>query len=157
MSEILELMHVDFGTFGNHDMDFGLDWLEAVRFFSSPLIEQQVTQNPVLFNNTKKSSTCWLMSNLFLPGTQTPLCKAQRKAVVTRGGIKIGFIGVCEDWVDSTVPGTTAMDHGDLFEVSESLARELKEQDGVDFVIAISHNRKKVDIEFSSMLSLITS
>jgi hypothetical protein len=47
-------------------MDFGLEWLE------------EVTQKQVLFDATKKSSTCWIVSNLVLPGTDRPIGNAHK-------------------------------------------------------------------------------
>lgn len=52
---------------------------------------------------------------------------------------------MAEDWIDSTVPGKSLLEYGDIFEVSENLSKELKEKDGVDIVIALTHSRKKID------------
>lgn len=32
MSELLEVLGVNVGTFGNHDLDYGIEWLEEVLF-----------------------------------------------------------------------------------------------------------------------------
>lgn len=68
------------------------------------------------------------------------------------GNIKIGLIGICEDWVHSTVPGSSEVLYIDYCETAENLAKKLKEEDKVDIVIALSHNRKKYDRIFGGIL-----
>jgi F420-0:gamma-glutamyl ligase-like protein len=73
-----------------------------------------------------------------------------RKAIVTRSGFKIGLVSAAEDWIDVTVPGYSQIQFND-FSTVENLARELKEEDGVDLVTAITHNRLIVDRSFSGI------
>ncbi len=74
---------------GNHDFDFGLEWLE------------EVTQQAVLFENTQKSSTCWVVSNLVVPGTDIPIAKAHKYVAFKSLTIQEGYnhSGWVQNWV----------------------------------------------------------
>lgn len=81
--------NVDVACIGNHDLDFGLDKM-----------------NKVLGATMAPNGTCqWVMTNLIqedrpLDGLKSVGC-CLRKAIVTKDGMKIGFIGVCErEWVN---------------------------------------------------------
>lgn len=75
----------------------------------------------------------------------------KRYVIFEWGNIKIGLIGICEDWVDTTVPGSSEVFYIDYCETAENLAKKLKEEDKVDIVIALSHNRKKYDRIFGGI------
>lgn len=119
-----------YGCFGNHEFDYGLKALhEAIQGF---------TYGAHVFTG---SNTQWVMSNMFEASTSMPVAGASQKELFTWNGVRVGIVGLCEDWIG----GCSQLAQGeiiyiDMFETGERLARELK-ADGAEVVIALTHCR----------------
>ena len=75
----------------------------------------------------KMSSTTWLCSNIVDPTTKQPVCGCQRKALVTWNGIRVGMMGIVENWLSmcsKVLPHE--VEYQDMFEVAEQLRDELR-------------------------------
>ena len=79
-------MEVDAATIGNHELDFGI---ELLRSFVSQ------TSGP--------DGTCsWVMSNLRVKGADSKLAGMAQTAVIQKGDLTIGVIGIAEqEWFDT--------------------------------------------------------
>jgi len=105
---------------GNHDLDFGF---EPVPEFAAA------------------SEFPWLLANVEGPnGEHVPGTEPYR--IVERGGVEVGIVGL----VDEAIYGKTAVDFAEAgYEVTDfaaagdEIATRLKEEEGVDVVVAAAH------------------
>ena len=139
MVDAFNLIGVHFGTFGNHEFDYGME----------PLIDcvhGQVQGNFVFAG----SNTKWIMSNMS-DASGKPLGHTSRYETLVWNGIRIGILGLSENWLLSCnqLKQTEAF-YADCFEEGERLARRLKTAEGCELVIALTHSRYQTDKEMSS-------
>eukprot|EP00659_Diplonema_papillatum_P019590 gene19590-30178_t len=133
MVDALNFIRTHYGVFGNHEFDFGLRNLEKVI--------HGYTQGDYIFAG---SNTEWLMTNM--DGSDgDPLGGGTRKKLFEWNGIRVGILGLCENWL----PHCPRLAKGeasyrDIFEVGESEARALKAE-GAEIVLALTHNRLSMD------------
>ena len=79
-------MKVDAACIGNHELDFGIDQMSHV-------LAQTMIPN---------GSCRWIMSNLVIKGTEDGLTGIAKTAVIKRGPIQIGLIGIAEqEWLET--------------------------------------------------------
>ncbi|KAI0241879.1 hypothetical protein L0F63_004273 [Massospora cicadina] len=99
---------------------------------------------PVLEDLAKRCNFPWLLSNIAVDEQHpdTPLAKAKRYLIFQRGGMKIGVIGLAEkEWL-LTIPSLPPNYHyRDFEQVGIALSRKLRDEHGVDLVIALTHMR----------------
>lgn len=130
MVDFLNQCGVHYACFGNHEFDYGLKALnEAIQGF---------TYGAHVFTG---SNTKWVMSNMFESSNGLPVSGASQKELFTWNGVRVGIVGLCEDWINGCsqlAPGEIV--YIDMFETGERLARELK-SDGAEVVIALTHCR----------------
>ncbi|XP_067120161.1 snake venom 5'-nucleotidase-like isoform X1 [Centruroides vittatus] len=126
MIPVLNSIGVHCSVYGNHDFDFGVD-------------------NLVDF--TKQTTFPWLMSNVNDNDTHQPLAEGKVSYVLERNGKKFGLIGLVEEEWLSTLATIDPEDVTYIDFVSEGrkLARQLKDKEGVDYVIALTHMRTPND------------
>jgi 5'-nucleotidase len=138
MVDAFNFLGVNYGVFGNHEFDFGLKTLKEVI--------HGYTQGRHVYSG---SQTVWLMSNMIEPDG-SPLGGAQPYAVCTWNNVKIGLLGLCENWLPqcSNLLSTEAI-YLDIFDRGEELARMLKNDYDCEVIIALTHNRYPVDRELS--------
>jgi 5'-nucleotidase len=134
MIDAMNFLGVHYGCFGNHEFDFGLRTLKEV--------VHGYTQGKHIYPG---SQTTWIMSNM-TERDGTPLGGAKPVAVLTWNGIRVGLLGLCEDWLPQCAQlRRDEAKYHDIVECGESLARRLKEEEGCAIVLALTHNRLSID------------
>ncbi|KAI1285501.1 Trifunctional nucleotide phosphoesterase protein YfkN [Halotydeus destructor] len=119
-----------FGThcavYGNHDFDYGLDNLVSV---------------------TKQTNFPWLMSNVQDVLTNRPLAEGKLVHIMEKNGKRFGLIGLVEEEWLATLSTLDQEDviYFDFVSEGRKLAKQLKEKERVDFVIALTHMRTPND------------
>ena len=73
-----------------------------------------------------------------------------RKAVVSKAGRKIGFIGVAErEWIDLFKNLEVDIVYQNYKRTAAEFAKKLQEEDACDYVIALTHMRVRHDEKFA--------
>lgn len=135
--DAFNLIGVHFGTFGNHEFDYGMEALQDC-------IQGQISGNFVFAG----SNTQWVMSNM-VDGDGKPLCGAVQYALTTWNGVRVGILGLSENWLPSCNQLAPHEAHYlEVFSEGERLAQMLKGQ-GAACVIALTHSRLQTDKEMS--------
>jgi 2',3'-cyclic-nucleotide 2'-phosphodiesterase (5'-nucleotidase family) len=136
--DAFNLIGVHFGTFGNHEFDYGMEALQDC-------IQGQISGNFVFAG----SNTQWVMSNM-VDAEGKPLCGSLQYALTTWNGVRLGILGLSENWLPSCNQLAPHEAHYlDVFSEGERLARMLKEQ-GAACVIALTHSRLQTDREMAT-------
>lgn len=136
MVDALNFLGVHYGCYGNHEFDFGLRTLKEVI--------HGYTQGKHIYPG---SQTTWIMSNM-TEADGSPLGGAKKVQIAVWNGVRVGLLGLCENWLPQCAylrPGEAH--YHDIFAVGESMAQHLKEEDGCDVVLALTHNRLPIDKE----------
>jgi 5'-nucleotidase len=138
MVDAFNLIGVHYGTFGNHEFDYGLQ----------PLVDcvhGQVQGNFVFAG----SNTKWIMTNMS-DAKGNPLAYSTRYETLVWNGIKVGILGLSENWLPSCNQLTPQEAfYSDCFEEGERYARMLKRNEGCEIVIALTHSRYQTDKEMA--------
>ncbi|KAK7455107.1 hypothetical protein VKT23_010978 [Stygiomarasmius scandens] len=128
MVPVLNHLGVDVGCYGNHDFDFG---------------ETQLVHLSSLCNFP------WVLSNAFHDsGEHRLLASAKEYHVLTHKGYRIGFFGLAgSDWPSNTqhLPRTTII--SSPIETALRISKYLREEENVDFVVALTHMRLEEDMD----------
>lgn len=124
MAELLNYLDVHTSCYGNHDLDFGWEWLE-------------------LLAGTTKCK--WVMSNARSKSGGGILANAQRYRIFEWGTTQRVVVGVMalieEDWIDTlNVPDQNEILYQDFVEAGREMV-ELFRRRGCDLVIALTHMR----------------
>eukprot|EP00041_Stephanoeca_diplocostata_P032005 m.1012301 g.1012301 ORF g.1012301 m.1012301 type:complete len:965 (+) comp24066_c1_seq7:370-3264(+) len=121
MVPVLNALEIDAAVFGNHDFDFGLEQLSALK------------------------ETCefpWMMSNVLDVFTGANLGDGLTTIMLERGGRKIGFMGLIEkEWLSTL---STIDEEDTQYEDFVACARKLSVQlraEGAEMIIAATHMR----------------
>lgn len=130
MIPVLNDIRVDCAVFGNHEFDYGVD-------------------NLIEF--VKRTTFPWLLSNVIDKETSNQLGDGQVYHIIERAGFKFGLIGLIEEEWLSTLSTLDSSDviYQDFVERGQELARWLKSQHKVDYVIALTHFRTPNDIRLA--------
>jgi 5'-nucleotidase len=127
MAEVVSAIHTRVAVVGNHDFDLGLD---------------QLVKLAHMMPDTK-----WLLSNVFDSRDGTILGGFCDRYVLQHSGIKIGFIGLVEvEWIATLSMDTSNVSAKDPIEMGTILAQKLRDEDGADVVVALTHSRMPNDI-----------
>eukprot|EP01062_Namystynia_karyoxenos_P080788 TRINITY_DN875_c0_g1_i1.p1 TRINITY_DN875_c0_g1~~TRINITY_DN875_c0_g1_i1.p1 ORF type:complete len:1923 (+),score=397.48 TRINITY_DN875_c0_g1_i1:69-5837(+) len=126
------------GCWGNHEFDYGAKNLE--RIIAGYTFGDHIHPG---------SQADWVCTNLENKEGE-PLCGASRSLLITWDGIKVGIIGLAENWLS----GCPRLHRGeayyrDMAETGEAAARQLQEQ-GAEVVIALTHNRLQNDKDLTA-------
>jgi 2',3'-cyclic-nucleotide 2'-phosphodiesterase (5'-nucleotidase family) len=113
---IFNALGVDYAVIGNHEFDFGLKNAGE---------------------RLKESKSVWLASNLKDTVTGKPVAEAQESALVEWNGVKVGIIGLIDDWIGHTQLGKSVR-YEDFVVRGSELAKKLK-QDGAEVIVALTH------------------
>eukprot|EP00041_Stephanoeca_diplocostata_P041795 m.8968 g.8968 ORF g.8968 m.8968 type:complete len:429 (+) comp6786_c0_seq1:991-2277(+) len=70
-------------------------------------------------------------------------------AIMSRGGVKIGIIGLAENWLVNCPIEADSWIYLDMFTTGEAWAKKLKGEMGCDVVLALTHNRLARDRELT--------
>lgn len=132
---------------GNHDLDNGVE-----------VLKQRVgeTNFPWIISNVWEKQTTTARAE---PEQRTLLAGLNSIHVLTRGGIKFGFMGLASwDWIPTlTQPTLDSIEYTDFTSTAHEVARTLRQDHNCDFVIALTHMRTPEDVEFtrSSIADLV--
>lgn len=110
----------------------------------------------VMYKRMSETNFPWLLSNASFqaahkPGFNSSKTKLLRYCVITRGGVRLGFMGLIPlQWIDflSKVP-SSEVDYEDFVKVADEMSLYLREHHQVDVVIALTHMRQKQDIRLA--------
>jgi 5'-nucleotidase / UDP-sugar diphosphatase len=132
--QALNIIGTDFGTFGNHEFDYGLP-----KFID--ILNGIVDQGEPVHN---KSVTKWIASNMN-GADGKPLAGAEKYVLTDWHGVKTGILGLSENWIS----GCRRIENGeivymDYIEEGKRLCAELREN-GAEIILAITHNRLEND------------
>ncbi|CAG2110984.1 unnamed protein product, partial [Medioppia subpectinata] len=119
MIPVLNALSVDCALFGNHEFDFGVPHLESF---------------------VSRTNFPWVLSNVFDPQTNRPMAGAFLFHTIRRNGKKVGIIGLVEEqWLADAIDQPFL--YRNFITEGKLLAKQLKEKESVDFVIALTHMR----------------
>jgi len=122
MVPALNAIGIHTACYGNHDFDFGVDQLEEL---------------------ASQSNFPWLISNVTDKKTGQPLANGIVTRMMDFHGRKVGLIGLVEkEWLVTLAtinPGE--VDYEDFCPCARRLAKQLKEQERAEIVIALTHMR----------------
>ena len=116
MVDVFNHLGLDYASYGNHEFDFGPE---------------------VAAQRVKESKFTWVATNLLNKRTGQPLAGAARWAMVDWNGVKVGIIGLIDNWLELTSPGPDAQ-YLDFVETGRKYAKMLKAK-GAEVVIALTH------------------
>lgn len=156
--DALNAIGADYGTFGNHELDYGYESLKArLKGVDDDIFDQEVG-----FQDYETSETQWISTNMTEVATGYPMGGSQvsRYALFEWGGefgtaletekpksraIKVGLLAVSENWLSqcSQLPPNT-LAYEDYIESAKKTAKFLR-QNGAEIVLAITHNRLSND------------
>lgn len=120
---VLNHCNVACAVFGNHEFEFGVDHLKEF---------------------TKRTNFPWLMSNLMDARTGEPIANSRLHHVIHNRGKKLGLMGLVEkEWLSTlgTICDPEEQQYLDFVSEGAKHAKYLKEEEKVDFVIALTHMR----------------
>ncbi|RLM51784.1 bifunctional UDP-sugar hydrolase/5'-nucleotidase [Halorubrum sp. Atlit-28R] len=120
--DVLNEVEPDADVIGNHEFDYGLDPISDV---------------------TADSEFPWLATNLVDSETGEAFDGTESYRIVERGGVSVGIIGLADQGattgktnIDFAAEGITIEDYT---ETGPAEAKRLKEEEGVDAVVALAH------------------
>lgn len=122
MVTALNAVGIHTACYGNHDFDFGIDQLEEM---------------------AAETNFPWLISNVSDKATGRPLANGLVSRMMDFHGRKIGLIGLVEkEWlVTLATIDPSEVIYEDFCPCGRRLAKHLKEKDGAEIVIALTHMR----------------
>lgn len=84
----------------------------------------------------------WLLSNYYDKATNKPFANSPATFIREHGGIKFGFVGLCEqDWMATLgAVDPSTLEFKDMAEEGKKLAAELRAQ-GCQIIVALTHSR----------------
>eukprot|EP00429_Kryptoperidinium_foliaceum_P067148 CAMPEP_0176053898 /NCGR_PEP_ID=MMETSP0120_2-20121206/26813_1 /TAXON_ID=160619 /ORGANISM="Kryptoperidinium foliaceum, Strain CCMP 1326" /LENGTH=1339 /DNA_ID=CAMNT_0017387359 /DNA_START=54 /DNA_END=4073 /DNA_ORIENTATION=- len=118
----LNFIGINTACYGNHDFDFGLDQLVSM---------------------AERNNFPWLMSNVTDKATGRPLAEGLQTRIFDYHGRRIGLIGLVErEWlVTLATIDPEEVEFEDFCECGARLARQLKQEEGAEIVVALTHMR----------------
>lgn len=116
MVDVMNRLGVDAAVFGNHEFDYGTD---------------------VLTKRVRESKFDWIATNLANANTGVPPAGAKPWVIAKHGGMKVGILGLVDDWLDATSAGPE-IKYEDFVTAGRRAAKKLKSE-GADVVIALTH------------------
>jgi len=146
--DAMNLIGVDYASFGNHEFDFGYPSLLNVLKGVDP---EPLEGEP--FVDYPSTQTQWLCTNMSEGGGNgCPVGgeATQRTAICVVNGVKVGLLAVAENWI----PGCVQLKEGEIVyedhvESARKAAQELR-ANGAEVVFALTHNRLKNDRELAA-------
>jgi len=133
MVAVMDQLKPDVCLTGNHEFDYGIQ-----------------TFNELI----RLSESKWILSNIIDTNTGTTPSGLNEYMTFSRGGIKVGVIGVVEkDWIGTIRQWPTNFEHKPMDQTCERLSRKLRntrlEGGPCDIIIALTHSVLKNDIELA--------
>lgn len=120
VSEVVKAIGIEASAVGNHEFDWGVKYME---------------------NWAKDGGFDFLASNIYDKTTGKPVAWAKPYKIVEKNGLKIGFIGIAtpESEFKTKPENVFNLQFKDPLESANEWAKELKEKEKVDFVVALTH------------------
>ncbi|CAG0896917.1 unnamed protein product [Cyprideis torosa] len=152
MLPVCKRIGIHCAAFGNHD--FGKDTNRLADDVRMRIKLIEVANDfgiPVLSKFVQASGFPWVSSNVIDKETGRPLAGAKRKHVMQWQGIRIGLVGLVEwAWLETlaTVDPDEVL-YEDFVETANRMARELRQQEGCELVILLTHMRLNNDIRLA--------
>lgn len=147
--EVFNLLEVDYGTFGNHDYDYGYQSLQdRLKGLDDDIDGNEGTDTTPVSRprDYPPSQTKWICTNISEKGGG-PVGGAttKRTELITVDGVKVGLLAVSEDWL----LGCQQLKAGELvyedFVASaRKAARQLRAL-GAEVVLCLTHSRLECD------------
>lgn len=122
MVDVFNHLGVDYAVFGNHEFDFGPE---------------------VTLQRVSESNFPWLSTNFLDTASGQPFANGISEALVDWNGVKVGLMGLIEDWQDLTSAGDSAT-YVDFVEAARASAQSLEAQ-GAEMLIALTHMEMRND------------
>ncbi len=133
MVDIMNTMDIDYFVPGNHEFDFGAE-----------VLRERISQ-------TKGK---WLCANVVEAADPSQLMKGLvYKQVVDFGTIKVGLFGVCTRATQFLSRPGKSVQFLDVIESAKTVCKELKQKDGVDVIIGITHLSIQEDRDLARAIS----
>eukprot|EP00039_Didymoeca_costata_P013928 m.218261 g.218261 ORF g.218261 m.218261 type:complete len:309 (+) comp15903_c0_seq1:309-1235(+) len=136
IKEALDTVGVDFGCLGNHEWDYGSENLHR-------LLHGYTRADGTVIPGSRVQ---WLMTNL-QGENGAPIAGCSEYALISRGGVKIGFLGLVDDWVHKLPIPKGSYKYLDILKTGESVAQKLKKEENCDIVVALTHSKLECDLE----------
>ena len=126
MIPALNLIGTRAACVGNHDLDFGMENLAAC---------------------VRESDFPWLLANITLSRDGECLCGAVPTTVIHHDGVKVGIVGLAEEeWIDTlSAVSPDDLRYEDFVACGRRLATKLRDDDGCEVVLALTHMREPND------------
>lgn len=135
MVRCLNKLTIDAACFGNHEFD----------------LEPEETDKLV-----SECNFPWLLGNIRYKGTDETLGKGKPYVIKEIGGKKVGMFGVGgEDWLGILDDYEGELEYDDAVEYSRKTCQLLREKEGCDFLIALTHLREADDRNLAANVSEI--
>lgn len=118
VSKIIKEIGIKYSAVGNHEFDWGIDKIEGW----SKYVE-------------------FLAANIYDKNTGKPVTWAKPYAIEEIDGVKIGFIGLAtpETAYKTSIANVKDLEFKNPVDITNTWAKYLKDEEGVDFVIALTH------------------
>lgn len=130
---LMKEMGYDFTTLGNHEFDLKPEGLAKIIASAAAKGKMpQIVSSNIIFDPTNKEDDT--LEELFTQGVLKPY------SVLKKGGLKIGFFGLVGKDAASVAPFASPVKFDDPVETAKQMVKVLKEQEGVDLVICLSHS-----------------
>ena len=129
--EMMNAMNFDAFVIGNHEFDWGLE--KVTRYFDHS--DDHIAEFPLLG------------ANVFYKGTETIPNGIDPYVIIERRDLRIGIIGTMEYGIEETIAHQHIKDYyfANPGPIVNDLTRYLREDEAVDIVILISHDRGNVN------------
>ena len=131
---LMGMMGYDATTFGNHEYDFRSEGL--TNSLSSALRSEDPLPQIIASNTSFPQDSNDELKELKETFEEFGV---KNHTVIEKNGIKIGVIGLMGKEADSNAP-MAEVDFNDMVEASKETVKFLKEEEKVDFIVAISHS-----------------
>jgi len=130
--QVMSRMGYDATTFGNHEFDLGPDGLgKAIRTAA-----KAGRVPPVVASNTNVDAADPTLADLQALAKEGVL---RRYLVIERGGLRFGVFGLLGQEATHYTGGKGAVTFADAIETAKEIVKTLREKEGVDVVICLSH------------------
>jgi 5'-nucleotidase / UDP-sugar diphosphatase len=130
--ELMKEMGYDLTTLGNHEFDLKPEGLAKIIAAAAAKGKMpQIVSSNIIFDPLDKEDD--RLEALFTQGVVKPY------TVLKKGNLKIGFFGLVGKDAASVAPFASPVKFADTVETAKQMVKVLKEQEGVDLVICLSH------------------
>jgi 2',3'-cyclic-nucleotide 2'-phosphodiesterase (5'-nucleotidase family) len=124
---------------GPFQMIAGFNYLRTLVPIVSVVGNHEFDNYTSMSTNLKKFNNEWLLANIFEYGTNDLIPGTYATWIYTLNGLRIGFIGLAFDYQTVAQIPPYSIDYVNYTTVAASLADKLRNENGVNMVIALTH------------------